>query len=122
MCDLTEDMREGIRKNSLGPIAYGSWSWTWSKGATYAAVAMDGDDMIGWAIVTEDVDSLPVIGLFVVQAYRRTGLSELIVSTLLNWLTPAILPPGSQIFASLGRWPKYTKVIRKAGHEAVLWE
>ncbi len=113
-----------IRHHSLGPSTqWGSWSWSWSKGDTFGAIAYDDECAItGWAMLTNDIDRLPVVGVYVLEDHRGTGLSKVLLTTLVNWLTPEFLPKGSEIFASFERWSAYPGIIASTGHLPRIWE
>jgi GNAT superfamily N-acetyltransferase len=124
MSDLTEATREMIRHNSLGPhIAWGSWSWSFHTGDCWAAIAYNEDCMMmGWAAITKETDRCPVMGVYILKDHRKKGLGRIILTALLNWLTPAILPKDSTIYASTERWPTYFEIAKNCGHRCQLWE
>lgn len=124
---LPVGLRARMRELSLGPVPWGSWSWTFQDGSCWAALCFTGgetdeDTLIGWAMLTMEVDILPVVGVFVHESCRGQGIGKLLVSSLLQSLIAAgKLQPGDTVYNSSMRWPVYEKVIESCGLRSALW-
>ena len=114
--------RQRIRELSLGPVAWGAWSWTFQDGSCWACLAFDGEDLAGWSAVTLEIDMLPVVGVYVAESYRRQGLGSLLLTTLLRYLLGCkVLSPGVEIFNSSWRWSAYDELIQSCGLRSRKW-
>jgi GNAT superfamily N-acetyltransferase len=123
MSDVAVGHKVRIRQLSLGPISWGAWSWTFSDGSTWAALGFDGDTMIGWAILTMEIDVLPVIGAFTDERHRGQGIGATLASALLRSLVESgELYPGAAVFASTERWKRWHEVVESAGLRCLTWE
>ena len=123
MSDLPVGHRQRIRELSLGPIAWGAWSWTFQDGSCWAAVGFDGDEVIGWSACTFEVDMLPVVGAFVAPSWRGRGTGSVLVTTLLRYLGGRrMIAPGAEIFNSTWRFPAYDGLIESCGFKSRRWE
>lgn len=123
MRELPVGYKVQMRELSLGPVAWGMWSWTFHDGSTRAAVAIDGSgQVIAWSALSTEVDKLPVVGVFVPEEYRRAGLARRLVQTvLLEGIAANLLEPGAAVFASVWRWSKYPEVIASCGLVCTPW-
>lgn len=128
MRDIPVGLRARMRTLSLGPIAWGFWSWTFQDGSCWAALMFDGDAtredaLIGWAALTEEMDMLPVVGVFVAEEHRRRGHANALMTTLLQRLVAeGVLGQGDAVFNSSWRWSKYDKVIESCGLRSLAWK
>jgi hypothetical protein len=127
MSEVPVGIRARMRELSLGPIAWGAWSWTFHDGSCWAAIAYDGSEqtietVVGWAALTMEVDLLPVVGVYVSEKQRGRGFALTLVSSLLNALiADEVLAPGAQVYNSSWRWPKYAAVIEGCGLRSIKW-
>lgn len=128
MRDVPIGCRPRMRELSLGPWEpWGFWGWTLHDGATWAALAFDGDTLrpdrlVGWAALTMQVDLMPVVGVFVAEGHRRGGRAELLMRSLLVALTAdGVLHRGCTIAAATGRWAKYPAIIESCGFRCETW-
>jgi GNAT superfamily N-acetyltransferase len=122
MRDVPVGLRSRMRELSLGPIAWGAWSWTFHDGSCWAALAFDRDALVGWAALTEETDVLPVVGVYVAETHRGRGLAATLMTTLLRSLLGArVLAPGAQVYNSSWRWSKYAKIIESCGLRSLAW-
>ncbi len=127
MRDIPVGLRARMRELSLGPIAWGFWSWTFHDGSCWAALAFDGDEtreasLVGWAALTEETDVLPVVGVYVDESHRGRGLATTLMSSLLQALiAEGVLVRGARVFNSSWRWAKYAKVIESCGLRSLAW-
>jgi len=117
MRELPVGYKTRMRELTLGPIAWGMWSWTFHDGSTRAAVLVGPDrDIQAWASLTPEVDLLPVIGVYVPEELRGAGLAAQLVRTLLlDCLATKVLSPGDAIYAATQRWSAYPAVIASCG-------
>lgn len=124
---LPADLRARIREMSLGPIAWGSWSWTFHDGSCWVALAFEGDEpvprrLLAWAALTKETDRLPVIGAYTHLDWRRLGLAERAVDALLGHVVGGgHLAPGDEVFASTWRWPRWHGLLERHGLRCVTW-
>lgn len=126
MAEIPVGWRQRIRELSLGPVAWGSWSWTFQNGDCWVACAFEGvetnpEAMVGWAAVTKEVDLLPVIGAYVDEGHRGRGLATMLATALLRWLVPVHLSPGAEVYATTHRWPGWQEVIESCGLQCRQW-
>ncbi len=128
MRDLPVGLRARMRTLSLGPIAWGFWSWTFHDGSCWAALAFEGGEtseanLVGWAALTEETDVLPVVGVFVDEAHRGKGLASALMTTLLQGLVSShVLEKGAAVFNSSWRWSRYDSVIEACGLRSLAWK
>lgn len=128
MSSLSPKLRSRMRALSLGPIAWGFWTWTFHQGDCWAVMVFDGDEelpekMIGWAAITREMDHLPVIGCYILEQHRKLGVGRAAVVKLLkNLVDTHVLAKGDPIFNSSHRWPKYKEIIESCGLRALHWE
>ena len=123
MREVPVGWRMAIRDLSLGPVAWGAWSWTFHDGSCWAALGFTPDErLIGWALLTCETDLLPVVAAYVHPTHRGHGLATELLTVLLRGLIQAgDLHEGDRVFASLHRWKKYETVLGDLGLEAVQW-
>lgn len=128
MRDVAVGLKPRMRELSLGPWEpWGFWGWTLHDGSTWAALGFDGDTtrpdrLVGWAALTLQVDTLPVVGCYVAESARRSGRGELLLTTLLrSLLTQGVLTPGVTVAAATQRWSKYPEVVASCGLRCVTW-
>lgn len=123
MANLAVGHRQRIRDLSLGPVPWGAWSWTFQDGSCWAALGFEGGEMVGWAALTMEVDTLPVIGAFVAEPARGRGIGTTLVTTLLSRLVGLrVLERGAQVFNSTWRFPAYDAIIAGCGLHSVPWQ
>lgn len=125
MADVPVGWRVRMRELSLGPLpdGWGSWSWTFHNGSCWAALGFVNDnELVAWAGLTEEVDTLPVVAVFVEELHRGSGLAaELLTSLLRGLLVAGDISVGDRIYASTGRWGRYEIVMDELGLECVTW-
>lgn len=128
MAALPVGLRAKMRQLSLGPIAWGAWSWTFHDGSCWAALGFLGgetaeDQLVGWAALTLETDVLPVVGVYVDPAHRGIGLASQLVTTLLQSLINSdVVSRGDAVFNSTWRWPKYDNIVEACGLRSVPWK
>lgn len=116
-----------MRQLSLGPIAWGFWSWTFQDGSCWAARCHEGgetteESMIGWAALTMEMDMLPVVGVYVAAEHRKQGVGGQLVTTLLqSLLSSGDLVKGDAIFAANYMWERYPSIIEACGIRCLKW-
>lgn len=127
MRDLPVGMRARLRELTIGPVAWGLWSLTHHDGSTWVAIGFAGDSQdpknaLGWACVTAEYDVLPMLGIYVSEAYRRRGIGAQLGGALLSSLLQSgHINAGSEVYVSLWRWPNYEKLLESLGLRCVEW-
>lgn len=130
MRDFAVGIRQALRDNlTLGPaVPLGMWQWTLMDGSTWAAVLHDGDDVtgdniIGWAGFSQELDLRSVIGVYIAPTYRGRGYATTLVRALLSQLLGRdVLATGEQVYATTSRWPQYEEILDELGLECVEWQ
>lgn len=128
MAELPVGLRAKMRSLTLGPIAWGSWQWTFQDGSCWAALCFLGgetteDKLVGWAALTMEMDLLPVVGVYVHEGQRGQGFGSSLVSTLLDSLVASgVIQAGDALFNSTWRWPRYEKLIADCGLRSLPWK
>lgn len=122
--ELPVGWRTRLRELTLGPVAWGIWSWTFHDGSTWAAVLIEDDEPQAWAALTLQTDVLPVVGCYVPEARRGRGEGVELVRALLTHLVEhdRVLSRGSAVFASTWRWPKYVELLESVGLRCLEWK
>lgn len=116
-------VRQRMRELSLGPVAWGMWSWTFQDGSCWASYAATGGEVVGWAAISEEVDSLPVVGCYVHNENRGRGLAQALIASTCHLVTDTgRLRTGDELFCAIHRWPRYTTVLAALGLIARPWE
>lgn len=116
MREIQIGYRAQLRELTIGPVAWGLWSLTYHDGSTWAAMAMDGDKVLGWACVTQEYDIHPMIGAYVSPENRKKGLAPLLVTSLCRYLLGSgVLLPGETVVASTWRWGAYEELLDSVG-------
>jgi len=128
MADVPVGLKPRMRELTLGAYEpWGFWGWTFHDGSTWAALGFDGDTtradrLVGWAGLTQQIDVLPVVGVYVAEQHRSGRRAELLVTSLLRYLVAGkILHPGSAIAAATQRWSRYREVVESCGLKCETW-
>lgn len=128
MADIRPELKARMRSLSLGPVAWGAWSWTFHNGSCWASMIFDGPNdtperLIGWVILTKETDQLPVVGCYIRKDQRKKGYgTAMVTGLLLGLMNVNILSKGDAIFNSLHRWPAYKEIIKSCGLRSLVWE
>ena len=128
MGDIPVGLKPRMRELSLGPWEpWGFHPWTFHDGSTWASLAFAGatvkaEQLIGWAGLTMQIDTIPVLGVFVDEGHRGGGRAELLVTGLLRELLAAgHLQKRDRVAASTQRWSKYPDIIKGCGLRCMTW-
>lgn len=123
--DLPQTVLRRLRALSLGPDQeWGSWSWFFSTGRVWAAVAVKpGEGVVGWCALNFELDVLPVIGVFVDPDHRSGNLAHELVERLLEVLGAlGELDDVRGFFASTERFPEYDELMTSHGFRCLTWQ
>jgi GNAT superfamily N-acetyltransferase len=122
MADVAPEVRARLRELSLGPVAWGAWSWTFHDGSCWAAVGYRDQRVVGWAAMTREVDARPAVGCFVAESERGRRLGTSLVDLLLKELLErGVLKTGDELFASTWRWDRWPALLERRGLACVPW-
>lgn len=128
MGEIPVGLRPRMRELSEGPdLEWGFWGWTYHDGSTWAALGFDGATVepsacVGWAALTMQIDTLPVVGVFVEPARRHGRRGELLLTALLRSLVcDGTLHAGAEVMAATGRWGRYPAIIESCGLRCKTW-
>lgn len=127
MADIPPELKSKMRSLSLGPIAWGFWTWTFHDGSCWAKLIFDGaedtpENLVGWASLTKETDVLPVIGCFISESHRKTGRGRRLITGLLqDLLKKSVLGQGDAVFNSSQRWSSYKEIIESCGLRPLTW-
>lgn len=112
----------------------GSWAlarWLFQDGTCYAAVLMeegettdplDPASIQAWAVLTFEDGEYPVLGCYTTKYRRGRGYGSILCQHLLLLHSAEIQDTGGVVCAVASLWPKYTRMIERAGFQHQEWE
>ena len=112
---IDEATKDKLRQLTV-PDYWAMARWVCYDGSTFALVALEDSEPIGWACLTfeELPEARPVVGVFVADGWRGKGIATQLVRALLAMHRERVCAAG-ELMAASKLWPRYRTIAAELG-------
>jgi len=108
-----------MRELTDGPYEGTMWRWTYHDGSTWVLLCFDSqvtpraNDLVAWAVLTNQEEPHTVLGLYVDELYRGDGLAKKLCHTICTLGRDKV--KHGIVYAVSKRFSKYPEILAQHG-------